>query len=185
MRPDGYTGLRVVGDATSVARTPEQRHSLATLEYLVDQKMAELPLSTLCAYNTSELGLAAAELVCLHPLAGRGGSDFRLYAQPGVDFALTGEIDASTEELFTTTLRRVWPLAAGDPVVIDAQRLEFISHQELLTLDRHARSDGRTVVLRTGQRVPTRPARLLDLTNVRVEPRVEDLDAHGGGYSTG
>lgn len=178
---NGYTGLRAVSDVTPVARTPEQRHALAALEYLVDQKMAVLPVSALCAYDTSELGPAAAELICLHPFAATNGSAFRLYAEPGLGFALTGEIDAASDELFITTLRRVWPLVTDDPLVIDVHRLEFISHQALLALDQHARAVGRRVVLRAGRGVPARLADLLDLTNVRVEPPVEDPDAPGAG----
>ncbi|MGH3967427.1 MAG: STAS domain-containing protein, partial [Mycobacterium sp.] len=128
------------------------------------------PFSALCAYNTSQLGSAAAELTCLHPFVGDEGPSFRLYAQPGVAFALTGQLDAASDEVFTTTLHRILALTRDNPLIIDAQGLEFISHRQLCTLDHCARADGRTVVLRTNQRVPTRLASLLKLSNVRVEP---------------
>jgi anti-anti-sigma regulatory factor len=171
---NGYMGFRGVGDVTSVARTPQQRAALTTLEYLVDQKMAVQPFSTMCAYNTSRLGSAADELTCLHPFVGEQTPTFRLYAQPGADFALTGEIDAASDETFTTALRRTWPLNIDNTLIIDAQGLEFITHKQLNTLDQRARADGRKVVLRTVQPIPTRLAGLLELTNVRVEPHVDN-----------
>jgi hypothetical protein len=166
---NGYTGLRAVSDVTPVARTAEQRAALTGLEYLVDQKMAVEPFSALCAYDTSQLGLAAAELTCLHPFVGKDAATFRLYAESDADFALAGDIDAGSHDIFTTVLRRTWPLTGADTLVIDAKDLEFIGHRQLCTLDQWARADGRKVLLRTGQRMPTRLVGLLDLTNVRVE----------------
>ncbi len=169
---NGYMGFRAVVDTTAVARTAEQRTAVTALEYLVDQEMAVQPFSALCAYDTGQLGSAAAELTCLHPFVfvGREAPGFRMYAQPGVAFALTGELDAGSDAVFTAALHRTWALTCDNTLVIDAQGLEFIGHQQLCTLDRCARADGRTIVLRTDQQIPTRLAGLLELTNVRVEP---------------
>lgn len=167
---NGYTGFRAVVDAAAVARTPEQRAAMTSLEYVVDQKMAVEPFSALCAYDTRQLGSAAAELTCLHPFTREGASSFRLYAQPGTTFALTGEIDAAIDALFATTLHRTWALMQDDPVMVDAQDLQFISHRQLVALDHCARADHRTIVLRTNQRVVTRLVGLLGLTHLRVEP---------------
>lgn len=177
---DGYNGFRVAVDVTPVARTSQQRDALTLLEYLVDQKMMSLPFSALCGYNISRLGPTAAEGICLHPFIGQGASTFQLYADRDVGFALTGEIDASCDGLFTTTLMRIWPLTAGRTLTINADGLRFISHQQLRCLERYARSDGREVVLRTSQPVVARLAELLQLTNVRVEPPIKDLPSQGG-----
>jgi anti-anti-sigma regulatory factor len=168
----GYTGFRTVGDVTSAARTPEQRAALAQLEYLVDQKLAVFPFSALCGYNMRQLGAAADELICLHPFVSNGSVTFRLYAESGadVDFALAGEIDAANNELFATTLQRIWPLVQRHTVRIDARELEFIGHQQLGMLEQRAREHNRKVVLVTNQPIPSRIVNLLDLTNVRVEP---------------
>jgi hypothetical protein len=133
--------------------------------------MAALPFSAMCAYDVSELGRAAAELICLHPLVGAGDVHFRLYAQPehGADFALAGEIDLSDNDLFATTLRRMWPLTAGDVLRIDARDLEFIGPEQLRMLDRSAGEQKRRVVLYSDRRIVTRVAELLDLANVTVE----------------
>src|ERR671910_2040770 len=77
----GYTGLRAVVDATTLASTSAQRAAYAHYEYLLDQQSSLLPLGTICAYDTAALGSAAvAEMACLHPFASRGACTFRLYA---------------------------------------------------------------------------------------------------------
>jgi anti-anti-sigma regulatory factor len=168
---DGYRGLRTVVDVTPLARTPEQRDALARLEYLVDHEMAARPYALLCGYDTAELSTAAAELVCLHPFVGKGSVPFRIYANPDADvhFALAGEIDAASNDLFTTTLQRIWPLMTDHTLRIDASNLEFIGHQQLRMLEESAREQDRKVVLCTNQRTAVRLVDLLDLSNVRVE----------------
>jgi anti-anti-sigma regulatory factor len=165
----GCSGCRAVVDGAVLVRTPEQRAAFARLEYLVDQQMAVLPFSALCAYNLELLGDPAKELICLHPLVSRGATGFRIYAEPGIDFALAGEIDAADGDAFAIALQRIWPLAAGDEVVIDARALDFVAHPQLFALDQLAGADGRQVVLRTSRRLVARLAELLELSNVRVE----------------
>ncbi|MGH3558475.1 MAG: MEDS domain-containing protein [Mycobacterium sp.] len=170
---NGYAGVRAVSDVTPVARTSEQRDALARLEYLIDQQVAVLPVSALCAYDLSELGAAAEELICLHPFVSKGAVTFRLYADPGadVDFALTGEIDAAANKLFDTTLQRVWPLGSGHTLRINAQDLTFISHQQLFTLEERAREQDRNVKLWTNQPVINRLVDVLGLTRVQAQLR--------------
>lgn len=168
----GYTGFRGIVDVTPVARTAVQRESLAELEFLVDQQMAVLPFSAFCAYNLDELGSAAGELLCLHPFISAGSVSFQLFAdpEPEVDFALTGELDAFTLDIFSTTLRRIWPLTAGTTLHIDARELTFIDHRSLITLGQVARRHSSTVVLHTDQRFIGRILDLLDVPAVSVRP---------------
>lgn len=165
---DGYDGLRVVNDALAVVRTPEQRDAWAHFEYLIDQKMAVLPLSALCAYDLTTLGPAAAELLCLHPFTAEETVEFRLFAEPGFSFCLAGEIDTGDNDAFVAALQRVWRLQPLGPLIIDARDLTFITHRQLTTLDEHARADCRDVVLMSDERIVARLAELLGLTNVRV-----------------
>lgn len=166
---DGYSGLRSVIDGTTVVRTPEQLDAGARFEYLIDQQMAVLPSSTLCAYSVSTIGNAANELTCLHPFAAEGEVGFRLFAQPDAGFVLAGEIDAHDNEMFVTTLERVWQLQEPGTLVIDARDLNFVTHHELYMLDRLARAEQRDVLLRTEQPIVVRLTELLELTNVRLE----------------
>lgn len=165
----GYSGLRAVVDDTSVARTPEQREALACFEHLLDREMLASPSSALCAYDTTVLHDAAGELICLHPFVGGGAVGFRLFADEDAGFALAGEIDVTDSDTFVTAVGRVLTLPARGALIVDAYGLDFTTHHQLLALDRHARTAHRQVVLRTGQPVIGRLARLLELTNVSVE----------------
>jgi len=180
---DGYSGLRTVVDVTPMARTPEQRDALARFEYLVDHEMAARPYASLCGYDTGQLSTAAAELVCLHPFVGTGSVPFLIYADPDADvhFALTGEIDAASNDLFTMTLQRIWPLMTDHTLRIDASNLEFIGHQQPCMLEESAREQNRKVVLCTNQRTAIRLVDLLNLSSVRVEapPRVSHRGRRG------
>lgn len=166
----GYSGVRIVADPTAVNVRPEQRDSFARLEFLIDQTMADAPITALCAYDVSRLGDGAGELVCLHPLVGPGSPTFRLYAEPSAAFALDGEIDAAGTDTFMTTLRRIWPETGSGELVIDAEGLEFISHRELLALDQQAQSDCRQILLRGAGPLLTRLAGLLELDSLRLQP---------------
>lgn len=168
----GYNGFRAVVDVTPVARTEKQRESLAELEFLVDQQMAVLPFSAMCAYNVTQLGAAAGELLCLHPYVSAGSVNFQLFAdpEPEVDFILTGELDAFTQDVFTTTLGRVWPLTAGTTLHIDARELSFVDHRSLIALSQVGRRHSSTVVLHTDQQFIGRILDLLDVPGVSVTP---------------
>lgn len=173
---DGYSGLRAVVDATPVARSRAQRETLAELEFLVDQQMAVLPFAVLCAYDVTQLGSAADELICLHPFVGSGAVDFQVYAdaEPGIDFVIVGEVDASNGDVFATALRRLWPLTTSDTLHIDVEALRFIGQRQLVTLDQTAVQHSTAVVLHTRERFPRRLVELLDLTAVRVEPTTSE-----------
>jgi hypothetical protein len=166
----GYSGFRAVVDVTSVARSVAQREALARLEFLVDEQMAALPFSALCAYNVTELGSVAEELICLHPFVNTGSSGFQLFADPAaaVSFALTGELDASNNRVFATTIERIWRTPATTPVHVDATDLSFIDHRSLVLLDEVARRYRQSVVLHTRYSVAARIAGLLELSAVTV-----------------
>jgi anti-anti-sigma regulatory factor len=169
---DGYNGFRAAVDVTSVARSTEQRDELTALEYLVDQLMAVRPFSALCAYDVGELGAEAGEVLCLHPFFGPHTSEFHIFADedPAVDCVLSGELDQSSAQVFTSALRRILPLTPAGTVRIDAQGLQFISHRQLLQLNELAREHERTIVLVTSQGVPMRLVELLQPSHVRVLP---------------
>lgn len=183
---NGYNGFRVVVDATTLARRPDQRAALSQFEFLLSRTMTGLPFSALCAYDTHQLAGVADELICLHPDLGERAPRFRLHPAPQATFALTGNIDLHSDGLYTTALQRIWSLLDDDPlIVIDAQGLEFISHQQLYTLDHYARANGRTVILRTGQRIPTRLVGVLQLTNVELQPAPPHNATQATGHSAG
>lgn len=166
----GYTGLRVVVDATDLVATAAQRHAFACYEHLVDRYMVDHPFSAMCAYDARTLGAdAAAELACLHPSEPSHAAPFQWYAAREVDVELVGEVDVTAEELFDTTLERTVPLGQRSQPVVDASGLTFIDHRGLLVLERHARRNDVELVLRTEIPVVPRLVDLLGLRAVRLE----------------
>lgn len=165
----GYTGLRVVVDATDLVATPAQRHAFASYEHLVDRYMVDHPFFAMCAYDARTLGAAAAELACLHPSATSHAAAFQWYAAPEVDVELVGEIDVDATELFDTTLERTVPVWERSRSVVDASGLTFIDHRGLLTLERHAQRNDVEIALRTASPVVPRLVDLLGLRAVRLE----------------
>lgn len=148
---DGWSGLRVVADVTSLVRTPRQRAAWIEYEYLIDRCIAQLPLSGLCGFNRGVLTDedALTEVVCMHPALTPGASDFRLYGGQGaeVSIALAGEIDLGNRHFFTNALRRARPGPVGDVLVVDAVQLAFVDHRSLTELARQASELGLTTVV--------------------------------------
>lgn len=166
----GYTGLRAAVDATALARTDTQRAAYAHYEYLLDQRSSKLALATICAYDLTQLGhAAAAELVCLHPWVRRGCTPFRLYAEDGTDFALAGEIDIYGIAQLETALGQILPLMPGTELVVGGRGLQYIDHRGLLVLDRCAGKRGTRLVLQTEHRGVARVAEMIGVKHVRVE----------------
>lgn len=166
----GYTGLRVVVDATDLVATPTQRHAFACYEHLVDRYMVDHPFYAMCAYDTLALGAdAVAELACLHPSAPSHASAFQWYAAREADVELVGEVDVTVAELFDTTLERTVPLWERSRPVVDASGLTFIDHRGLLAVERHARRNAVEIALRTEIPVVPRLVDLLGLRAVRLE----------------
>ncbi|MDI1464138.1 MEDS domain-containing protein [Catellatospora sp. KI3] len=169
---DGYDGLRVAADATSLVRTPDQLAAFARYEHLVDVYMTGNPFAAMCGYNRRELTSAAiAEVACMHPLARTSSAPLRLFAsmRPGTRAALAGEIDIAGHALLQTALERAAVAPVDGTVAIDARELSFIDHRGLFHLVDHARSRGATAVLHTAGRGPARVlADLLRLPDLQV-----------------
>jgi anti-anti-sigma regulatory factor len=167
---DGFAGLRVAAQVTPLVRTPEQVAAFARYEHLVDRYMTAHPFSAMCGYHLAELTpVAAAELACMHPVATEGAVMFRLYGSDAADAALSGEVDRSVHEVFEAALRRIDTGPPGEPVVIDARRLDFIDHHGLTMLRDRGRDAGAEVVLRNAGPGPVRLAELLALDGITVE----------------
>jgi anti-anti-sigma regulatory factor len=168
----GYAGLRVVADATSLARTSAQLDAFARYEHLIDRYIRTRPMSALCAYDRLELGdRAVAQLACMHSENNAEGVLFRLYAcDPGDGCAaLAGELDMSNHELFATALDRADLRPVDGELVVQATHLRFIDHRALIHLRDYARRRGATAVLRTSRSAAARIVELLNLSGIRVE----------------
>jgi anti-anti-sigma regulatory factor len=170
---DGFTGLRVAADVTALVRTAAQLDAFARYEHRADRLMltSGTTLSGLCGLNRAELGTSTiAQLACLHPEGSDDVSPFHLHATPDGDVAVSGELDLATADLFPQALDRTGVLAEGpDEIVVDATRLRFIDHRNLIALVELAHRHHRTIVLRTCREAPARLVAALGLHAVRVE----------------
>ncbi|MFC7546002.1 MEDS domain-containing protein [Plantactinospora sp. GCM10030261] len=167
----GYAGLRVVADATSLVRDPDQLDAFARYEHRVDRFMRAHPMSAMCGYDRRVLGEPAIEeLACLHPETNVDVL-FRLHARGPSDngAALTGELDPSNRDLFRTALERADLRPVDGELTLEASALQFIDHRALIELQEYAQRRDATAVLRTSMGATRRLVELLDLSRVRVE----------------
>jgi anti-anti-sigma factor len=125
---EGYTGLRMATDSTSLATDDHRRAALLTYEVLADRYIARAPVAALCTYDDQVLGTGALELASVH----RQRRAFRPSGDPrfgvhldGSRLVVDGEIDLANHEHFAATLRAAAACDRGD-VVLDLSGLEFI-----------------------------------------------------------
>lgn len=166
----GFSGLRVVADATSLVGTEQQRDAFASYEHLLDRFMADLPLTIICAYSIDALGAEAlSELACLHPAVGAHSPPFRLFASRAEDWALAGEVDYCSWELLGKSLNRTYGTPRRAEITVDAGALEFIDPGGLMALDGYARRRDSVLVLRGAQSGPARLIEMMKLPGIRAE----------------
>jgi hypothetical protein len=167
----GFSGFRIVADATAVVRRPEQVESFARYEYLLDQAMVTLPASALCAHHRAQVQHESSlGLACLHPVAGPDPTPFHLYAEPGVDFSLAGHLDIGCRDLLALTTATIESYLAGPQLVIDGTSLDFIDHRAMLDLaDLAERIGAEKVVLQTRLRTAKRISEVLGDDRIAVE----------------
>lgn len=167
----GFTGLRVVADATALVGTSERLDAFARYEYAIGRYMRIAPLRALCVFDRTALGDdAIAELACLHPSTNAAAVPFRMHAGATARVAVVhGELDIAAVDLFAAALRRADLRPARGEVVLHAEGLGFLGHHCLAVLQDYAEQRAVTVVLRT--RLSTVPPMvgLLGLSRVRVE----------------
>lgn len=132
---DGYAGLRVAADATSLVGTPEARSTFVGYELAVNAVMDAAPFSALCGYDTAVLGEAAAmELCVVHPQRHAPPDldpGFSLFHRSGA-LKLVGEVDFANSELFEVALSAVDRTAH---IVIDLSDLDFVDVRGLHHLE--------------------------------------------------
>ncbi|MFI1994491.1 MEDS domain-containing protein [Actinoplanes sp. NPDC020271] len=170
---DGWTGLRVAADITSLVRTERQRAAWIRYEHLVDAFIAATPLAGLCGFDRRVLGEAAlAEVSCLHPALTPDSSDFRLYTTPDPDtgFALAGEIDPGNRRTLETVLREAHPAPRDGRITVDVTALTFVDHHGLAALADYAAERGVTAVIRACPgSVPKMIADLVPMSGLEVQ----------------
>lgn len=125
---DGYSGLRVLGEATAMVNDPSVRSSWAGYELRADLLAARLPLIALCAYDLRWCDPDALSMLrAVH--RGSFGSlsrepRFHVHAGPEGEIAFSGEIDLEC----SGTVAQIVTAAARDlpSPVLDVSGLRFI-----------------------------------------------------------
>jgi ABC-type transporter Mla MlaB component len=169
---DGYTGLRVVADATELVADPAGRDDFIRYEHLIDRSMADgLAFAAMCAYDTRRVGDVLAELECVHPIVNRSSLPFSVVAAGLSRLSIRGEVDAMYDAEFATALERVLYELPAALVEVDCSELRFIDHRGLHTLDRTARGAATTLRLTDAPAVAARLVQLFDLGALRLDHR--------------
>lgn len=149
---DGWTGLRVAADVTSLVRSGPQREAWIRYEHLVDSLIAGRPITGLCGFDRRVLDRdVLAQVSCQHPALSPDSSEFRFYPSPGARTGVTlaGEIDPDNRHALVAVLRAARPRPADGRITIDATALTFVDHHSLALLAAYADGLGVTAVLRT------------------------------------
>jgi hypothetical protein len=122
---EGYAGLRVVAELTSLAADPQRRDELLRWEHLADRYMVTGPgMSALCAYRGDLPVDALADVASVHPAASAppGMSQFRVFFDDD-RVVIAGNVDLSGAD-------RLARLLADSPAVpaavLDLSRLDFV-----------------------------------------------------------
>jgi anti-anti-sigma regulatory factor len=164
---DGYAGFRVAAEVTSLVVDADDRMAFVRYEREVDDAIARLPMSALCAYDVHQLGDEGLfDLACVHPAVGGCIFDvpFSMY-RDGDDVVLLGELDAFSAERFRAALAGVG--TSEDRVRIDLSGLTFIDTASIrrfgLWLDATRRS-GRQVEVAGVRPLVERCGELMGLT---------------------
>jgi ABC-type transporter Mla MlaB component len=165
---DGYTGLRVVSEATALGADPANRAALTRWESLADRYAASHPVAGLCGYDRQALpDELVADLAAVHPLARDAGTlvPFRLFARPGA-LALEGDVDYFS----AGALSRLLALTDWNEgeLELDLSELGFIDHHGVLALAEHQRRLAQHGVKLTIRGAPSWVRRICDVLGVAL-----------------
>jgi len=164
---DGFAGYRVAADVTALVMTPETRDVFAGYEQAIGRAVMGKPFSAMCAFDRNVLNRhSIAEVACVHPVMRAGSAAFSLSPAPW-GATLQGELDLTTEELFSRTLARM-PVAA-DEEIVDVAGVRYMDHRAMLAFGRRARDNNAGIVLRNGTPVMSELVEILQLAGVSVE----------------
>jgi hypothetical protein len=130
---EGYTGIRVAADNTSLVSSPEQFEAWLRWENAADRFMSENPVTGLCAFDRDLVDVdRLRHVTMLHPLSSAGCPipQYRLFAD-GQALYVEGDIDSSAVDELDRALRSLPP---GTGVVIDLATATLLSRRVLAGL---------------------------------------------------
>lgn len=145
---EGYTGLRVVADASDLAADPATRAALLEWEHLADEYIAGGGgFTAMCAYRATVAGDALADVAAVHPLVHSAGGPppFQVYFDEG-RVVVTGSVDTFGADRLARVLASS-PVATSG-AVLDLGSVDFVDVAGARTIARWARElDARSIEL--------------------------------------
>jgi anti-anti-sigma regulatory factor len=166
---DGFTGFRVVAQATPLVRTAAQLEAFLRYEHLIDRYMSTHPMAAMCAYDRGVLDEPAlTRLASVHPRSAGDLTPFHLFACPPScgSVALSGELDMASHDLLPEALDRADVEPVDGALVFDLSGLRFADHRSILALVDYATRRGYPAVLRA---VPAATRRLVELIGLDLK----------------
>lgn len=131
---NGYSGIRVIADNSSLVSTPERLEAWIRWELTADRMMSHYKITGLCAFDRDRVALGALRhLSTLHPLysAREPVPQFLLFADEG-GLSIEGEIDSQA-------VRHLWLaldiLPPKTKVTVDMTRTTLTSSRVRTSLD--------------------------------------------------
>jgi anti-anti-sigma regulatory factor len=138
---DGFTGLRVVAEVTSLVRPVDAGRDHAAWEAYADWRMANTPLSALCCFDRKALSREAITSIAqAHPSVDRRLHDlvaFQVYRQSDA-IAISGEVDAFGTQTLDRLLRE--GIGTSADRTLDLSELAFIDHTGVRTIHDYGRA---------------------------------------------
>ncbi len=163
---DGFTGLRVAADISTLAADPESRADLVRWEHLADDLVARgSGFTAMCAYRADLGREALADVASVHPLVHgpEGVPSFHVFYDAD-RVVLTGSVDTFTAPRLDRVLAD--SPAARPSTVLDLGRLEFLDVAGCRVLARWAAGLSRPLHVTGASRLVQRMWHLLGLQAV-------------------
>lgn len=132
---EGYSGIRVAADNTSLVMDSERLDAWIRWEIVADHFMSQNRVTGLCAFNRERVDVdRLRHLATLHPLfsATSFTPQFRLFAD-GDTLRIEGEVDSSAVDQLWLALENLPPKTG---VTIDLAKTTLMSHRVLAGLGR-------------------------------------------------
>jgi len=120
-RADGYSGIRVAADNTTLVQTPERLKAWMHWELVADAFMAENEVTGLCGFDRTAVNVdTLRHLVTLHPVSSAAAPvpQYRLFVDTA-GLCLEGDID---DIAIGHLHRALGILPKGTPAVVDLTR---------------------------------------------------------------
>ena len=153
---DGFPGIRVAADNTSLVIDPDRRARWMHWEMVADDFMSQNPVTGLCAFDRDRVDVdVLRHLSTLHPLSPVENPvpQFRVFVDEGTLW-IEGDVNAMAVDQAMTALERMpWMT----DVVVDLTATSFVTESLKARLSMLSATDVNVAVLEGSMDLPTEP----------------------------